>query len=170
MFINNLHFPTCKMVRVLILEAVVLSKLHSKIIGLFISLFLLWLRKTVKSDFFFFNAVMADLEFLFCTNHHLAKNSIFGQERLFSQLKCDWILPNWENTHSFCQSIGTTHQVKNHTWQSSQYFGHLFGVQEVKYLFSSITKNLRTLNVVPRSRLLSTNFFCNCIFIIIFKL
>lgn len=80
------------MARVLILEAVVLSKLYSEIIGLFISLFLLWwLRKknTQLNPICFFNAVMSDSAFLFGTNHHLAENSVFGQERFSSRLKCD---------------------------------------------------------------------------------
>ena len=44
-------FQRVKCIRVLLSNAVVLSKLYSEIIGFFVSLFLLWwLRKTVKSD------------------------------------------------------------------------------------------------------------------------
>lgn len=83
MFINNVYFQRVKCFRVLILDAVFLSKLYSKIIGLFISLFLLWqLRKTVKSDqpviFIQWYRIWG---FTFCTGHHLAKNSVFGQKR-----------------------------------------------------------------------------------------
>ena len=59
-------FQRVKCIRVLILNAVVLSKLYSEIIVFLVCLFLLWwLRKTVKSDFFFFAYSDVELSF-FC--------------------------------------------------------------------------------------------------------
>lgn len=55
------------------------------------------------------------------------------------------------NTHPFCQSTGTMRQVNNNASHSSQCFGHLFDVQEVKYMFSSIKRSQNTLNVVPET-------------------
>lgn len=97
-------------------------------------------KKIMKSDLFF-NAVMSDSEFLFGTNHHLAKNSIFGQERFFfpGSNVIGYFLTG--NTHPFCQSTGTMRQVNNNASHSSQCFGHLFDVQEVKYMFSSIKRS-----------------------------
>lgn len=137
-------FQCVKCIRIFILNAVVFSKLYSEIIVFFLSLFLLWwLRKTVKSDLFFYLFIAySDVELsFFCVQ-------ITTLQRIQSLAKkVFFIVKMWLDTSSLEMHTLSVQVWKQCTMSTStlvsyslQYSECLFDVQEVKHMFSSVKK------------------------------